>query len=136
MSAVFTGRCLCGGVTYKSSSEPKMQANCHCDDCRRSSGGAFASFAFVTEDDLSITGEVASYQHESDKGSEMTKMFCPNCGTPLFTKNSASAGRLGVRVGSIDDASWFEPQASVYTSRKIPSTPVYPGAKIFDKMPG
>ena len=45
-----------------------------------------------------------------------------------------SVARLGVRVGLIDAADWFKPQANVYASRRIPSTPVDPEIKAFDKM--
>lgn len=136
MSAVFTGRCLCGGVTFESSSEPIFQSNCHCDDCRRSGGGAYASFVFVPVDALAVTGETARYQHRSDRGSEMTKTFCSHCGSPLFTANSSFPERRGIRVGAIDDARWFQPRANVYSSRKLPSTPVGTDVKAFDKMPG
>jgi hypothetical protein len=133
---VFTGHCLCGSVTFESRGEPAFQANCHCDDCRRSGGGAYASYVFVPADQLSISGETQEYRHVSDRGSEMTKHFCPNCGSPMFTGNSAHPERRGVRLGAIDDASWFRPQADVYNSRKLPSTPVDPDVRAFDKMPG
>lgn len=136
MSSSITGRCLCGAVTFSASSEPTFQANCHCDDCRRSGGGVYASYVFVPAAALSVSGETASYQHQSDRGNTMTKMFCPTCGAPLFTANGAFPERRGIRVGAIDDASWFKPQANVYSSRTLPSTPVDPDVKAFDKMPG
>ncbi len=132
----FTGRCMCGAVTFESSSEAIFQANCHCDDCRRTGGGAFASFAFVPPEALSVKGETTSYHHVSDRGSEMTKTFCPNCGAPLFTANNSRPERWGVRVGAIDDASWFQPQVNVYASRKLPSTPMDEEVQAFDEMPG
>jgi len=136
MSDGFTGKCLCGAVTFESSSDAQMQASCHCDDCRRSSGSTFASMAFVPADALTVTGKTATYEHTSDRGSAMTKTFCPSCGTTLFTDNDANPGRRGVRVGTIDDASWFKPKAYVYCSQKLPSTVLDPDAKTFDKMPG
>jgi len=39
-------------------------------------------------------------------------------------------------VGLIEDSSWFEPKVNVYTSRRLPSTPIDPKIKAFDKMPG
>ena len=133
----FTARCLCGEIELSSSSDAIMQANCHCDDCRRAGGSVFASLVMVPVEALSVSkGEPASYQHESDRGSTMTKYFCPNCGSQLFGANSASPERRSVRVGVIDDASWFEPKANVFVSRKLPSTLLNEAAKAFDKMPG
>jgi hypothetical protein len=137
MSETFTGHCLCGNVAFESSSEPVMQANCHCDDCRRAAGAAYVSYAFIPKEALTITkGETASYEHAADSGSVMVKRFCANCGSHLFGENSANASRIGVRVGAIDDASWFQPQVNVFASSKIPSTPLDPNIKSFDKMPG
>ena len=133
----FTGRCLCGEIEIKSTSDPTLQANCHCDDCRRAGGSAYGSLAFVPEEALTVTkGEPASYQHQSDRGSTMTKYFCQNCGSQLFGFGSANPSRRGVRVGVIEDASWFKPEVNVYASRKLPSTLLNEDAKAFDEMPG
>ncbi len=137
MTAIFSGQCMCGAVAFESSSEPIFQANCHCDDCRRSGGSVYASFAFIPFDQLTMTkGETSKFQHSSDSGSTMTKHFCHQCGTQLFTENSNFPERRGVRIGAIDDASWFKPMANVYTSKKLPSTPLDSNIKTFEKMPG
>ena len=115
MAHEFSGRCLCGAVEYACASEPMFQANCHCDDCRRSGGGVYASFVFVSENMLTVnSGELHSFSHETDRGNTATKYFCPKCGSQLFTRNSANSGRRGIRVGTITDASWFQPSANVY----------------------
>lgn len=136
MSIPLSGRCLCGAVQFESSAEPIFQSNCHCDDCRRSAGGVYASFVFVPTETLTVTaGETASYQHKSDRGNIMTKSFCPTCGSQLFTANGSRPERRGIRVGALDDASWFQPTVNVYHSRKLPSTPVDPKVRAFDQMP-
>ena len=130
----FSGHCLCGSVSFECSAEPEFQACCHCDDCRRASGGFYGSFVYVSAQDLQVTGEMHSYEHHSDQGSTMTKYFCPSCGSHMIGSNSAHE-RRAVRVGGIDDASWFKPQAYFYASKKLPHTPVDPEAETFDKMP-
>jgi hypothetical protein len=137
MSSNFTGQCLCGDIAYEGASEPGFQANCHCDDCRRITGSAYGSLVFVTLDSLTVTkGETATYEHKSDTGNTMTKHFCGNCGSQLFSDNGAHPERRGIRVGTIDDASWFQPKANVFGSRKLPSTPLDENVTAFDKMPG
>ena len=134
MTEVFRGRCLCGAVSFACTSEPMFQANCHCDDCRRSGGSVYASFAFVDEADLKIAGEMQVYENLSDAGNTMTRHFCPRCGSQVYHSNSKAPSRLGVRVGLIESADWFQPQANVYASRRLPSTPMNPDIKAFDKM--
>ena len=55
--------------------------------------------------------------------------------TPLAEPmiNIPQPKRRGVFVEVIDDASWFKPQAYVYTSRKLPHTPVDSKIEAFDK---
>jgi hypothetical protein len=113
-----------------------FQANCHCDDCRRSGGGVYASLAFVDASALAISGKTHTHQHLSDAGNTITKHFCPSCGSQVYTENTKAPSRRGVRVGLIEDASWFEPKANVYASHRLPSTPIDPKIKAFDKMPG
>jgi len=136
MPSKISGRCLCGSVSFECDQVPVFQANCHCDDCRRSGGGVHASFVFVPADGLRVNGRTQTYEHTSDAGNIMTKYFCPDCGSQMFASGSGKPERRGIRVGVIDDASWFKPMANVYSSRKLPSTPLDPEVKAFDKMPG
>lgn len=130
------GRCLCGAVKYKVNADPMVVANCHCTDCRRSTGAAYATLLFVKESDIEITGQTKSFEHLSDRGSKMTKHFCPECGSPMFTLNAAREGMVGFRVGSLEDASAIKPMRNVYMSSRIPSTPVDPELPASEKMPG
>ena len=134
MTEGFRGQCLCGAVTFESSSEPMFQANCHCDDCRRSGGSVYASFAFVDETNLKISGDTKTYESLSDSGNTMTRHFCPTCGSHVYPRNSKAPSRLGIRVGLIAAAASFQPQANVYASRRLPSTPIDRDIPAFDKM--
>ncbi len=121
--AGFTGGCLCGAIRYEVTSDPIRTAHCHCDDCRRATGSSFATNVFVKEDDLVVLqGELKSYQHPTDSGATMTKEFCGDCGAQLFGYSSGSVGAKGVKVGSIDDASFVRPEIEVYVSRALPFT--------------
>ena len=74
----FSGRCLCGLVRFECGAEPEFQACCHCDDCRHAGGGVYGSFVFVSGEALQITGEMRSYEHESDRGNTIDKAFLPD----------------------------------------------------------
>ncbi len=134
MSDGFKGSCLCGAVSFNCNAAPKFQANCHCDDCRKSGGAVFASYVFVDEAAITITGETGSYSSPADSGNTMTRHFCKTCGSPVFHINSRAPSRVGIRVGLIESADWFRPQANVYASRKLPSTPIDPDVTAYDKM--
>ncbi len=130
-----SGRCLCGQIIYKAHAAPLFQAHCHCQDCRKNGGSAFAALVFVPIESLTWQGETQTFSHSANSGHLMTKHFCPNCGTPLFGTNNGKPDRIHIKVGTMDDASWFQPQCNVFASRRLPSTPVSPDVKDFDTMP-
>ena len=119
----FSGSCLCGEIKYIVKGQPVRIAQCHCDDCRRSTGSSFATNVFVEEEDLVILqGTPKSFQHPADSGNTMTKEFCGNCGAQLFGYGSGSPGIKNVKVGSIDDIGDIKPQIEVFTSKALPFT--------------
>lgn len=131
-----TGKCLCGNVSFSADTEIKMMANCHCDDCRQATGAAFGTLLFVDEAAVEISGAPKTFSHTADSGAAMEKLFCPDCGSQMFGKNSNRQGMMSVRAGVVDQKELIKPGVNVYLSSKIPSTPVDPELKGFDKMPG
>ena len=131
-----SGSCLCGSVSFEGEGDIAVMANCHCTDCQKATGAAFAAMTFFKEDDISISGELNSYEHVADSGSRMTKLGCPKCGSPMFGKNTARAGMIAVRAGAMDQKELFQPMVNVYCSSAIPSTALNGDLKNFDKMPG
>ena len=119
--AEFTGGCLCGAIRYEVSGEPVRIVNCHCDDCRRVTGAAFATNVFFKAEEITIIqGTPKMYQHTADSGSTMTKEFCEQCGSQLFGFGSRGVGVKGIKAGSMDNPSSIVPALDIYISRKLP----------------
>jgi hypothetical protein len=131
-----TGHCLCGAIQFDADTDIKLMANCHCSDCRAATGAAYGTLVFVAEDALNIAGETKVFKHQSDSGSEMEKLFCPNCGSQLFGRNSNRPGAVSIRAGVLDQTSEIKPAVNVYLDSKLESTPIDPALKGFPKMPG
>ena len=128
------GQCLCGDITFQVTGEPVMQGNCHCTDCKRATGASYATIAFFkTEQFTLLSGTPKRFAHETDSGSQMTKTFCPNCGSLLFGSNSRREGVVSVYVGSLEQPSWLQPQFNVWTSRAFSCTPLDPEVVAFEK---
>ena len=111
-------------------------ANCHCDACRKATGSSFATNIFVAEDDIVITqGEPKSFSHAADSGNTMTKEFCANCGSQLFGQGTGRPGVKGIKVGSIDDASFVRPEVNLFLKQALPFTKIDHSLDGFDGMP-
>jgi len=134
MSTPFTGGCMCGAIRYECSAPPLLMGNCHCRDCQRATGTAFASAILVPRDAVTITGDVKYYDVTGDSGGMVSRGFCPHCGSRLFGKPPNPAV-MGIMAGSLDDPSWFQPQIDCYTASAQPWDYMNPALPKFAKTP-
>lgn len=135
MATVLTGGCMCGAVRYECSTEPLMAANCHCRDCQRATGGAYASVFFVPRNAVKITGEVKYYDVKGDSGNILSRGFCPTCGSRLFGKPAVMPDAMGIMAGSLDDPSRHRPAMDIYTASAQPWDYLNPELPKFPKGP-
>ncbi len=131
-----SGKCLCGNIQFSGDTEIKLMANCHCSDCRAATGAAYGTLVFVDEDAIHVTGSPKIFNHKADGGANMEKLFCPDCGSQLFGRNSNRPKTLSIRAGVLDQKALVKPSVNVYLDSKIESTPLDPDLKGFPKMPG
>lgn len=134
MKIPFTGGCMCGNIRYECSAEPIVMVNCHCRDCQRATGGAFASGLLVSRQAVNVTGEVKYYDVTGDSGSTVGRGFCPNCGSRLFSRPPIPE-LMGIMAGSLDDPSWFQPAIDCYTKSAQPWDYMNPALLKFPTMP-
>jgi len=131
-----SGRCLCGKIKFSGDTEIKLMANCHCSDCRAATGAAYGTLLFVDADAIQITGTPKAFKHKADSGADMEKLFCPDCGSQLFGRNSNRPKTMSIRAGVLDQTSLVKPSVNVFLDSKIESTPIDSNLKGFPKMPG
>jgi hypothetical protein len=132
----FTGGCHCGAVRYEVTGEPVVARICHCDDCRRSGGSAFATNVFVKTDDLRVTkGSPKSFYWTAASGNRRGRAFCGDCGTTVYVWNEARPEARGIRIGTIDDASFVQPRMHLWVSRALASTNLNDDLEKFDRQP-
>jgi hypothetical protein len=132
-----TGRCLCGTVTYSAEAEPVAQGVCHCTDCQRQTGSPFSVIVGVPRAALNVEGAtLATYATiGEDHGGETHRSFCSACGSPIFSIAAVLPELAFVKAGSLDDASWLQPAAEVWTSSAQPWSPHFEHAAQFERGP-
>jgi hypothetical protein len=120
MTSIYSGRCLCGEVSYSIDSEPLFTGNCHCRDCQRSSGSAFIPAMIFPEKSVSICGEAKYFESASDGGNVHRRGFCQHCGSQLFATFSAMPGLIGIKAGTLDNPASYVPQLDFYVASAAP----------------
>lgn len=118
MKRKYTGKCLCGEVTYVAYGQPIVVAQCHCEQCRRLSGTGHTVGAMFVSDAVAVSGKLSEFKYSSDKGSEVTKLFCANCGSPIYGKNTRIPGHLPLTLGTMDDASELSVEVVIFERDK------------------
>ena len=134
MAIPFTGGCMCGAIRYECLAEPIAMGICHCRDCQRATGSAFAAALIVPRSAMTITGEVKYYGVTGDSGNLVSRGFCPHCGSRLFG-TPANPGVISIQAGSLDDPSRFKPQAEIYVASAQPWDYMNPDLPKFAKFP-
>ena len=56
------GGCLCGAVRYTAEADPTSATVCHCRDCQKFTGSAFAALVRVPKEALTIEGNAQNVQ--------------------------------------------------------------------------
>lgn len=130
-----TGGCACGKVRIKISQPFMGVAVCHCLDCQKSSGGGPSYMVLVPRNGFEVTqGEATTYASLGDSGAEVSRTFCANCGTPLWSV-PPNAPFYPVKVGALDDSSALQPSLHLYTDSAQPWHLMHEGVPRVPKMP-
>jgi hypothetical protein len=125
------GRCACRAVRYRFRSAPLIVHACHCTQCQRLSGGAFAVNALIETDRLEIlAGEAAPVAVLGASGKPQTVFRCPACQTALWSHYPGGGPELAfVRVGTLDRPELLPPDIHIFTSTKLPWLELPKGAR-------
>ena len=113
----FSGRCLCGAISYQLSGEPNVVALCHCGDCRRSAGAPVVAWAMFREAALVLTKGQPKTINSS--GAAM-RSFCADCGSGLFYRNAAVLpGLVDVQTSTLDDPEALPPTLQIQVAERL-----------------
>ena len=125
------GGCLCGGVRFRITGKLGPAGYCHCKQCQRASGSAFAANAPARTRYFQLTagGELVS-EYESSPGK--FRAFCTRCGSPIYSRRLSEPDIRRIRLSTLDSDPERRPLAHVWVSSKAAwysiqdSLPQYP----------
>ena len=110
------GGCQCGAVRFEIRSEPSTVYACHCTECQRQSGSAFALSMPVARDAIAIVkGTPKAWRRVHESGRVIHCMFCGDCGTRLFHNPERNPAVSIVKPGTLDDARSLHAVGHIWT---------------------
>ena len=111
--------CRCGQLRVTVTGDPVRVSVCHCLNCKKRSGSAFAAQARWPGDQVQIEGESKTFVKAGDSGNPATFHFCPDCGSDVYYLIDGKLdGLIAIPLGTFDDPFFGKPEYSVYEGRK------------------
>jgi hypothetical protein len=116
-SRTLAGNCFCGAVEYAVRDEFVYAANCHCSNCRRTTGSAFKPFAGIEREKLVLTrGQNDLLIYGDPQGNDT---HCKVCGSLLYSVVRDGA-YVHVAMGTLVDAPTMRPTKHIFVGSKAP----------------
>jgi hypothetical protein len=114
---VLNGKCECGAVRYRVADEFRYAANCHCSNCRASTGSAFKPFAGIEREKLEVTDGADRLLIWGDADNNHTR--CGVCGSLLYSV-VRDGSYVHVALGSLADTPAVKPTEHIFVGSKAP----------------
>ena len=114
---MYQGGCLCGAVRYRIEGELAPIQICHCSQCRKAQGTPFVTNIPVPEARFSLlSGAEQLKAFESSPGKQ--RVFCGNCGSPVYSRTDKLPGVLRIRAGLLEGELATRPANHAYVASK------------------
>ncbi len=112
---LLVGRSLCGRLEYEVVDAFEYAMNCHCSQCRRTTGSAFKPIAGIQASKLVLRrGEADALKYGDDSGHDL---HCGACGSLLYSL--VREGRyVHVAMGTLVDAPSIRPTLHIFVGSK------------------
>ena len=116
---MINGHCECGRVRFEVDGVISDFSHCHCSQCRRMHGAAYATFAAVARDKFRYTsGESDIKTYASSETSD--RVFCGECGSNIMVALDDEPDTLYLSMGVIDGDPPRPPGYHIYVGSKAP----------------
>ncbi len=128
------GHCECRRVSYEVDGDIKDFSHCHCSQCRRLHGAAFATFAGVSRDQFRyISGENATSVYASS--ASHGRVFCAECGSNILVALDQEPDVLYLSMSAIEGDPPRPQGYHIYVGSKAPWHEITDDLEQFDTEP-
>ena len=118
MATDLKGQCFCGAVKYKLTAKPMFVNCCHCTDCQRQTGSAFAINAIIEAKHVKLVkGRPVAVAMKTDSGRPHDIYRCSKCQSALWSDYGRRKVLLFVRSTTLDKP--VAPDVHIFTHSKL-----------------
>ena len=114
------GGCLCGAVRYTAEADPMSATICHCRDCQKFTGSAFAALVRVPKEKITIAGQLKTFSSLGGSGNPILRHFCPDCGSSIAEEVGARPEIMVLNIGTFDDPTIAKPGREIFHAAALP----------------
>lgn len=111
--------CNCGQLRARCTGTPDRVSVCHCTNCKRRTGSAFAWNASFPAGAVTTTGECRRFARVTDSGRTNVYYFCPTCGSTVFYDVEMRPGMISIPAGAFASADFPSPTVKVFDQRRV-----------------
>lgn len=131
----YQGGCLCGAVRYRLEARPLTIVACHCDACKKMSGGTnLLVFTAPRGAFHHVSGELLRFRRTAESGRQSDVVHCAVCGTRVWHEPQAFPV-ITIAAGTLDDPSWAVPASEIWVERASPAAIFHSDAARFHGQP-
>lgn len=95
------GACLCNAIRYEYDGDITEISLCHCSMCRKAQGSAYVAVSPIDATRFRIT-QGREFLKEYRAVPVKARVFCANCGSPLYSARDDLPDVLRLRLGTVE----------------------------------
>ena len=113
-----SGRCRCGRCAFKyDPAAVRFVLHCHCADCRRTTGAAFATWVGLSTTGIRWQGPRPAVWRSAPT---VAWGFCPDCGTRMTYDAADDPGEVHVLIGAFAAPAELVPERHIHWADRLP----------------
>jgi len=118
MKLPLEGSCVCNAIRFEVQAEPLFTHACHCHNCQKITGSAFAMSTFVLNTELQVLAGEPFCIEQPTKSGKRKVFVCPACQTVVFAESGKQSNVTIIRPGVLSNKSDLQPQAHIWAHQR------------------
>ena len=115
----YEGSCACGRVRFRTAGPFGTMSHCHCTDCRKSHGAAFATYIGVARERFTLSSgaeDLSGWTTETGT----RRNFCRACGSNITCTVPSEPVMVYVTAATFDTPLDRRPEYHIFVRSRVP----------------